>query len=49
VSPAAHAILFVLAQIVVGILGYRQGRQDEELRWRKHLDKLDEAAKRGRQ
>jgi hypothetical protein len=48
-SPAAHAILFVVAQIVVGILGYRQGRQDEELRWRRYKAQLDEAAKRGRQ
>lgn len=34
--PLLAMVVWVGAQIVVGICGYVQGKKDEELKWRRH-------------
>lgn len=38
-TPLVQAAIWVVMCCVCGFLGYRQGRQDEELRWRRALEK----------
>ncbi len=38
--PFLSMIVWVSAQLVCGLVGYRQGRKDEELRWLREVEKF---------